>query len=323
MIFKARAAILVYFALGSACLSLAAPAYKLDGSCSVPAAGLAESIRCDGFTTNSDSGLGSWSSSVSSLPDAPDAEAIAEFRGAMPQGFGRPTRLRMVTERFSQTAVGFVFGVGGMGVQMSTALGTKLNLRVGGSFLNLSPRITEQGIPIAGAVRLRSLSAGVDVFPYHSSFHVTPGLTMYNGNRMTATTNIAAGQHFTINDMDYVSDMTDPVHGFFDVNLGRKFAPSITIGFGNMLKRSANWNLQTDFGVQFIGKPKFTLAMDGSVCTVEDGCTRIQDDPKSVDDLNRQQLDVNNAIQVLRFYPILTTSLSYRFGHKVSTTFWR
>ena len=229
----------------------------------------------------------------------------------------------MVTDRFSQTAVGFVFGLGGMGAQVSTALGTKINLRVGGSFLNLNPQIIEQGIPIDGAVRLRSLYAGVDVFPYHGTFHITPGLTMYNGNRMTAVTNIAGGQHFSINDIDYVSDPTDPVHGSFDVSLGRRFAPSLTMGFGNMLKRSSNWTLQTDLGVQFIGTPKFTLVMSGSVCTPQDGCTRIQDDPQSMSDLKRQQADVNNQIQILRFYPILTTSLSYRFGHKVSTTFWR
>jgi hypothetical protein len=303
--------------------SHAAPTRAFDGNCSGRPADLVESIRCEGFGANSELSSTSWSSSNSSLPDAPDAESIEAARGAMPQGFGRNSRLRMETDRFSQTAVGFVFGLGGLGVQVSTALGTKLNMRVGGSFLNLNPQIIEQGIPIDGAVRLRSLYGGVDVFPYHGTFHITPGLTMYNGNRMTATTNIAGGQHFSINDTDYVSDPTDPVHGYFDVSLGRRFAPSVTMGFGNMLKRSANWTLQTDFGVQFIGTPRFTLVMNGSVCTPQDGCTRIQDDPDTVANLAQQQADVNSEIQILRFYPILTTSLSYRFGHKVSTTYWR
>lgn len=265
-----------------------------------------------------------FSSSSSSLPDAPDAAAIDEMRRtSQPIGFGRNTSLRLRTAAFSQFAVASTFGLGGLGFQAATPLRTKINLRLGASMLNYNPTIVEQGIPIDGRVRMRSANVAVDVYPYRGSFHISPGVTLYNGNRMTATTNIAGGNHFTINDMDYVSDPTDPVHGWFDVRLGGRIAPSITMGWGNMLKRSSNWTMQTDFGIQYVSTPKFTLVMTGSVCTVQDGCTRIQDDPGTVANLAQQQSDVNDAIQVLRFYPILSTSLSYRFGHKTSTTFWR
>jgi len=198
-----------------------------------------------------------------------------------------------------------------------------MNLRVGGNFLNVNASMDEQGFPIQAAVRLRSLNAGIDLYPYRNSFHITPGVTMYNGNRMNATTSIAGGQHFSINDTDYTSDMADPVHGTFDVSLGHRFAPSLTMGFGNMLRRSTNWSLQTDFGVQYIGAPKFTLVMNGSVCDPSDGCGKLQGDPDTVANIAQQQLDVNQEIRVLRFYPILTTSLSYRFGHKTALTYWR
>jgi len=95
------------------------------------------------------------------------------------------------------------------------------------------------------------------------------------------------------------------------------------MGWGNMLKRSKNWTMQTDFGIQYVSTPKFTMVMTGSVCTPQDGCTRIQDDPDTVANLAQQQADVNQEIRILRFYPILSTSLSYRFGHKTDTTFWR
>lgn len=265
-----------------------------------------------------------FSSSISSLPDAPDAAAIEEMhRSSQPIGFGRNTALKLHTEAFSQWALGTSVGIGGLGFQVATSLRTKINLRVGGSLLNYSPTIVEQGIPIDGRVRLRSANLGVDIFPYRSSFHITPGFTAYNGNRMTATTNIVPGSTFTINDTAYQSDPTDPVHGWFDVSLGRRIAPSLTIGWGNMLKRSKNWTMQTDFGIQYVTTPKFTLVMTGSVCTPQDGCTRIQDDPSTVANLAQQQSDVNNDIQVLRFYPILQTSISYRFGHKTDMGFWR
>ncbi len=85
--------------------------------------------------------------------------------------------------------------------------------------LNYSPTIVEEGIPIDGRVRMRSANVGVDLYPYRGSFHITPGVTLYNGNRMTATTSITPGGSFTINDDLYVSELSDPVHGWFDVSL--------------------------------------------------------------------------------------------------------
>ena len=265
-----------------------------------------------------------FSSSTSSLPDAPDALEIDQMRRAsQPIGFGRNTALRLHTNAFSQWAVGSTFSIGGLGVQVATSLRTKINLRAGVSMLNYSPTIEELGIPIDGRIRLRSANLGVDIYPYRRSFHITPGVTLYNGNRMTATTFLAGGSQFTINDAHYTSSVSDPVHGWFDVSLGGRIAPSFTLGWGNLLKRSKNWTMQTDLGIQFVTSPKFTLVMTGSVCTPQDGCTRIQDDPGTVADLAQQQTDVNKAIQILRFYPILSTSLAYRFGHKTETSFWR
>ena len=267
-----------------------------------------------------------FSSSVS-LPDAPDAAAIAEARlGRQPMGFGRNTSLRLRTARFSFVAIGTTFGTGGVGFQLSTPLLTKINLRAGASIFNYNPTIVEQGIPINGEVRLRSANVGFDVYPYHNSFHITPGVTLFNGNRMTAKTSIAPGSSFKINDNVYISDATDPVNGQFDVSLGGKIAPSLTLGWGNMLKRSKNWNLQTEFGVQYIGRPSFTLSMTGTVCepnNPSNGCTSIQSDPSSLSDLQQEQASVNQAIQPLRFYPIITTIIGYRFGHKTATTYWR
>lgn len=267
------------------------------------------------------------SSSSVALPDAPDAAAIDEARlSRQPMGFGRSTQLRLRTQPFSFVAIGTTFGSGGVGFQMATPLMTKMNLRIGGSMFNYSPTIIEQGIPIDGAVRLRSANVGFDIYPYRNSFHITPGVTLYNGNRMTAKTSIVPGSSFTINDNQYISDATDPVKGSFDVSLGGKIAPSLTLGWGNMLKRSKNWNLQTEFGIQYIGRPSFTLVMTGTVCepnNPSNGCTSIQSDPSSISDLQQEQTSINNAIQPLRFYPIITTIIGYRFGHKTATTFWR
>jgi hypothetical protein len=215
-------------------------------------------------------------------------------------------------------------GSGGLGLDLSTPLMTKVSLRVGASFLNYSPRLLEQGIPVDGTVRLRAVNVGLEYFPYRGSFHVTPGVTLYNGNHVFATTYIAPGAHFTIDDTDYVSDPTNPVHGFFDMTFGKKIAPSITVGWGNMLqRRGGNWSVPVDFGFEYLGRPKFVLNMDGGVCTPSNGCDAISSDESAVQNLAQQQKDVNEAIGRLRFFPILKVGVAYRFGHTEDTRMWR
>ena len=263
-------------------------------------------------------------SSSSSLPDAPDAAAsYLEQAGKSQMSYGPETGLRLQTAPFSMFAMGITLGADGLGFQVATPLATKMNLRAGFSFFNYDPRVTEDGIPIDGAIKFRSVSAGVDVYPYRGSFHVTPGVTMYNGNHAQATTNIAGGASFTINDTNYVSSPVDPVHGLFVVDFGHRFAPSLTAGFGNMLRRDSHWSIPTEFGVQYIGQPKFTLHMQGTVCDTADGCTPIQSDPGTVANLQQEQATVNREIQFLRFYPIATVGVSYRFGRNRKMDLWR
>jgi hypothetical protein len=262
------------------------------------------------------------SSSRNALPDAPDAVLSAAYFDHVRRPLGADTALRLKTRPFSALAIGMTGGVAGLGFQIATPLATKINLRGGFSFLNYNPNVTEEGIPIAGQIRFRTAYAGVDVYPYRSTFHITPGVTMYNGNRATAVTNIAPGQSFTINDVDYTSDLTDPVHGTFDVSLGRKFAPSITVGFGNMLRRESHWSVPVDFGFQYVGQPNFVLNMQGTVCDVSDGCTPIKDDPDTQANLAQEQATVNREIAPLRFYPIVTFGLSYRFGRIHEMSVW-
>jgi hypothetical protein len=125
---------------------------------------------------------------------------------------------------------------------------------------------------------------------------------------------------FTINDSDYMSAPSDPVHGTFNVNLGHRFAPSLTMGFGNMLRRDSHWSVPVDFGVEYIGQPRFTLNMQGSVCDSDDDCTPVQQDAGTMANLAQQQKDIDSDIAPLRFFPILKVGLSYRFGriHEMS-----
>ncbi len=263
-------------------------------------------------------------SSSSVLPDAPDAYLNAAKRSSQ-AGFtyGPNTRLQLRTRPFSSLAIGLTGGIAGIGVQVATPLATKINLRGGFSFLNYNPTIVEDGIPIDGAIKFRSAFAGVDLYPFRNTFHITPGMTLFNGNKALATTNIAGGSNFEINDTNYTSDLTDPVHGVFDMTFGRRYAPSLTVGFGNMLRRDSHWSIPVDFGFQYIGTPKFTLSMQGTVCDPTDGCNTIASDPDTQSNLAQEQTQINHDIAPLKFYPILSIGVAYRFGHNVKMSLWR
>lgn len=274
------------------------------------------------FLSSTDPTEKSGVSSSSSLPDAPDAAAIRDAsHGSYVKGLR--TSLRLGTRPFSAVAIAFTSGLGGLGVDVATPLATKVNLRLSASFLNYSSGVTADGIPLNATVKLRSVGAGVELFPYRSSFHITPGFTMYNGNQGGAVTNIMPGSVFTVDDTAYMSDVADPVHGTFNMNLGYKVAPSLTVGFGNMLRRDSHWSVPVDLGFQYIGQPRLILAMTGSTCDPNGtSCDTIASDPTAQANLTDEQNKINTEISPLRFYPILKIGLSYRFGRNVKLDYW-
>jgi hypothetical protein len=234
------------------------------------------------------------------------------------------THLRLETRPFSAIAIGVTTGIDGIGFDVATPLATKINLRLSGSFLNYNPAVTADNVAVNAAITLRSVGAGVELFPYRSSFHITPGFTFYNGNHAVAVTNIAPGTNFTVNDTEYLSDAADPVHGYFALNLGRKLAPSLTAGFGNMLRTDSHWSVPVDVGFQYVGQPKLTLNMTGSTCDPGGGdCDTIANDPQAIADLAAEQTKINKEIAPLRFYPIVKIGLSYRFGPNHKREYWQ
>jgi hypothetical protein len=276
-------------------------------------------------------GSGSYSSSTpaddsssSAFPDAPDADATAGSKaGEIRFGLARNSHLRLHTDAFSAIAVGVTTGIEGIGFQVATPLATKINLRGGVSFLNFNPTFTALDTQINGVIKFRTVNAGIDFYPYRNSFHITPGFTFYNGNHVAANVNMVGGQTFDIADTTYTSSPTDPVTGTFDMYLGRKFAPSITVGFGNMLRRDSHWSIPTEIGIEYIGAPTATLNIRGTACSPVDGCTQVQTDASTQANIVQEQNDLNKDISLLRFYPILSVGVSYRFGHNKQMSLWR
>ena len=261
------------------------------------------------------------SSSSAALPEAPGTKEKNMEAGAavMRTPQSRPAGVRP----FSAMAAGVRVGLSGVGLEIATPLARRLNLRAGGSFLSIDPHFVEDGIHVIGDIQLRSGFAAVDLFPFNGGFHISPGFTLYNGDHLSAKAMVPSGQEFDLGDGTYTSDMADPVHGTFGLSFGRKSAPRLTLGWGNMIPRTGgHWSFPFEVGAEYIGKPpQTTLTLAGTVCQGPGFCQPIDQNPTAQQNVTIEQNEINSDIPSwLRFFPLVSTGISYRFGHSLAAT---
>ncbi len=261
-----------------------------------------------------DTRAGSLSSAT--LPEAPGTDETAPSAGG---GVARAPESRPAgVHLFSAVALGVRIGLSGVGLELATPLSKRLNLRAGGSFLSIDPHFVEDGINVIGDIELRSGFVAVDIFPFNGGFHISPGYTLYNGDHLSAKAMVPAGQQFDLGDATYTSDTADPVHGTFDLSFGTKSAPRLTLGWGNMIPRTGgHWSLPFEIGAEYIGKPpQTTLTLAGTVCQGPGFCQPINQNPTAQQNVTIEQNEINGDIPSwLRFFPLVSTGISYRFGH--------
>jgi hypothetical protein len=220
---------------------------------------------------------------------------------------------RTPSKPFSAVGVAVKVGVEGIGFDVATPLARKFNVRAGASFFSYNSSLTEDGITINPDIKFRKAGASLDYYPFGGSFRISPGFVFYNGNHAAATALVPAGMTFDLNDTTYTSSATDPVHGTAEVLFGKKQAPSFTIGWGNIVpRRGGHFSVPVEIGFEYIGKPTLTYNLMGTACSSQ-GCGTFTDDPEIQADLKAEQNELNNDIAPLRFYPIVSIGLGYKF----------
>ena len=224
-------------------------------------------------------------------------EGVAQFRP------------RPVPNALPHFGIGVKAGTLGIGVQVGTALASHINLRGGANFFKYNDSINKDGVLYAGTLQLKSVEAKLDLFVI-GGFRVTPGLLLYDDNKLTATTSVAAGQTFTLGGVTYSSLASDPIRGTAGITFNR-FAPTLAIGFGNLLPRSArHFSLSTDLGVAFSGPPQFALALAGSGCA-NGLCQPIN--TLAAANIADEQAKIQNDLKWFKYYPELSVMFGWKF----------
>jgi hypothetical protein len=258
----------------------------------------------------------SFSSSI-----APNAFAAASVSGARTSAVATASQGSSLP--FSGLAVGFKFGLAGIGFDVATPLvPQRLNLRGGGSFITYTPgTITQDNLNINGTIKFKNAATMVDWFPFHGSFRLSAGVTIYNNTGLTATLSVPTGQSFTVGNTTYYSDpynaVTNPIGPIQGTAVftfgGNKVVPRTTIGFGNMLPSMGQFSFESEIGVQYFSAPTVQYSFTGTGCQNYTAPSTYSDcGPIDQTDVLNEQKKLQNDLYDLRFFPIVSFGISYR-----------
>ena len=228
------------------------------------------------------------------------------------------------TSEGPRVGIGVRFSTLGLGGEVAVRVLNRVNVRVGGSALSISHSVKINGINYAGQARFRSAEAHLDFFLV-GSFHVSPGLLVYNGNNANVNISIPGGQTFTIGGTTYESGDATSANGPIAGNLTVKFkrvAPEILIGTGNLVPRGhrRHWSINSDFGFDYEGSPQIGFGLAGSACLPPSStgllCANAATDPIVQANIKAQQAKYNHNASAKFYYslwPVFSTGFSYSF----------
>jgi hypothetical protein len=211
-------------------------------------------------------------------------------------------------------AVGIKASSLGIGGEFGVSMTRLLDFRAGFNAFNFSHTFKNNGIDYNGTLQLRSADALLDIKPLGDWFHISPGVLFYNGNQITAKTNVPAGQVFDLGNVSFKSGLTDPIGGTGKMTVP-KAAPMVLFGFGTLVPHNHHFTFYNDFGVVFQGSPKTTLNLTGSARDADTGlaCVNAATDPTVQAQVQAEQTKINKDTTIAKFYPVFALGFGFRW----------
>jgi len=250
--------------------------------------------RSSAVADDSISGSGSAPAKSSASPGAPAAKSSRE--------------------NHLEVGVGVKVSTLGVGGELALPVTHRSNVRFGFNAFNYNHTFLKDGVTYKGALDLRSAQAVFDIFPFTAGFHLSPGVLLYNGNKINANAAVPGGQSFTLNGTTYLSDAANPVTGTGKLTF-YKAAPMILLGFGNLVPRSkSRFSVSFEVGAAYQGPPRAALGLSGSACDSTGlNCRTISSDPTIQSNVLAEQAKINKSASPFRFYPVVSFGVGYKF----------
>jgi hypothetical protein len=204
----------------------------------------------------------------------------------------------------------------GIGGDIAVRVIHSANVRFGFSGLGISHDFSQDGVSYGARFRPEAAQLTFDWFFFHG-VHLSPGLLIYNGTKVTGTATAPASTTFTLNSVTYESSSANPLTGALAVTL-RKTAPMVLFGFGNLVPRgSRRWSITFDLGAAFSGAPRTALSFTGFACkppsTSGPTCLNVATDPTVQANVVGEQASVNDKLKFFKIYPVVQLGFGYSF----------
>ncbi len=218
------------------------------------------------------------------------------------------------TEPFSRLGIAVKASSLGVGAEAATPLTFRSNLRAGFNLFSYDRGFNKDGITYAGQLRFHSIEAHYDWFPFGGSFHVSPGVLVYNGNQIAANASVPGGKTFTLNNTPYASDPTDPITGTGKVDFA-KAGPMFTVGWGNLLPRNhRRFSVPFELGVIYTGAPRTALNLGGSACDANGlNCLPVNSFPAFQANVQAERNKLDKDMSAFKVYPIISIGFGFNF----------
>lgn len=195
-------------------------------------------------------------------------------------------------------AMGVGIGSEGIGGQISAQLVPHtLNVNLGFSRFTHNFSFTADNANFEGRLRLGAVPVVLSWYPLHGNFSLDAGVFI-NQNQVETTASPNAGGAYTINGVTYSASQVGQLSGVTNFNTA---APYVGIGWGNPFA-GGRWTFMANAGAMYEGAPGVRLTATGAAA-----------DPRLAADVQALQNSVNNKLNFLNWWPVVTVGIAYRF----------
>lgn len=192
-------------------------------------------------------------------------------------------------------------GTIGLGGGIAANFGSHFGARVGyTSYEYTVDDLEESDLTLDGKAEIGGAHALLDWYPFGGGFRISAG-AMENASLSARAKPV--GGTYTLNDVVYSAEDIGEATGTAKYD---SISPYAGIGFGRALSRDGRFSFSADFGVVFTGSPKVEL---NATCRVPNSavCSDIQADVAA------EQAELQNDADDLKYWPVLSLGLSYKF----------
>jgi hypothetical protein len=187
-------------------------------------------------------------------------------------------------------------GTLGYGVEGTTSLTEKLNLRFGYQTFSYGTQID---IDTTTGTSKMDTDLNMDTGSLLLDWHAFGGAFRLSGGIMSNKTDLtgsAPGDNYQIGDNTYLVGLDT------SVTYDDKIVPYVGIGWGNAVDPKKRWVFSADLGVKFNGDPTVNLTPTGPGAGFVPESDIAKEEARIADDLSKFDL-----------YPVATIGVSYRF----------